>query len=322
MNRFMKPVALLITTAFYGLGLTILFGQTRYATPDTTYVRAVEKAFTSLKQGDCLASLGEYQRAFAISQKSAVSLLRAASCAFQCGPLEQAQTYLSKAASIDFWASEDMWNNPKEYPELNILRQSSLAKTFQDYIDQQKIAEGRNPMLERELKQIFVDDQRPRLQIDTIGKQYGFKSAQAQPIWEQMRQVDSLNLPKIELIISQYGYPGKSLVGEKQNETAWLVIQHAPLAVQEKYLPMLQQAAANGQLSKASVALTVDRIRVNKGQKQLYGSQVKNDANGKPAGFWAIEDEANVNKRRAEVGLPPLETYAKYYGFEYKLPSN
>ena len=207
---------------------TIAFSQTTYANQDTAYVRAVEQAFNSLKQGDCRTCLREYQKAFAISQKSALSTLRAAVCAYQCDQIEQAQTYLRQAASIDFWISEDVWEKPKEAPELNSLRNSPLATAFQQYIDQQKIAEGRNPTLERELKQIFVEDQRPRLQIDTISNQYGFKSAQAQPIWEQMRQADSINLPKIERIISQYGYPGKSLVGEKQNETAWLVIQHAP----------------------------------------------------------------------------------------------
>ncbi|MFD2937492.1 DUF6624 domain-containing protein [Spirosoma flavum] len=301
---------------------TIALSQTTYANQDTAYVHAVEKAFTSLKQGNCRTCLREYQKAFAISQKSALSTLRAAVCAYQCDQTKQAQTYLRQAASIDFWISEDVWENPIEAPELNSLRNSPLASVFHQYIDQQKIAEGRNPALERELKQIFVEDQRPRLQIDTIGKQYGFKSAQAQPIWEQMRQADSINLSKIERIISQYGYPGKSLVGEKQNETAWLVIQHAPLAVQEKYLPLLQQAAAKGQLAKARVALTVDRIRVRNGQKQLYGSQVHLDASGKAVGFEPIEDEVNVDRRRAEVGLSPLVTYAKLYGFAYTLPIN
>lgn len=311
-----------VTTIVCIGGYTPLFGQTQYATPDTAYVRAVEKAFTSLKQGDCPACLREYQRAFTISQKSAMSLLRAASCAYQCGPLEQAQTYLRKATSIDFWASEDIWNNPKEYPELDRLRQSSLVQTFQDYIDQQKMAEGRNPALERELSGILEADKRPRIVLDSLGRQYGYTSAQTQPIWAQMRQADSLNLPKVERMIAQYGYPGKRLVGEKQNETAWLVIQHAPLAVQKKYLPLLQEAATQGQLAKASVALTIDRIRVRKGQKQLYGSQVHNDASGKPAGFEPIEDEPNVDKRRAEVGLPPLASYAKHWGFNYQLPSN
>ncbi|SFF39045.1 DUF6624 domain-containing protein [Spirosoma endophyticum] len=301
---------------------TIALCQTTYANQDTAYVHAVEKAFTSLKKGDCRTCLREYQKAFAISQKSALSTLRAAVCAYQCDQIPQAQRYLRQAASIDFWISDDVWENPKEAPELNSLRNSPLATAFHQYIDQQKIAEGRNPTLERELKQIFIEDQRPRLQLDTIGKQYGFKSTQAQSLWEQMRQVDSINLPKVERMIAQYGYPGKRLVGEKQNETAWLVIQHAPLEVQEKYLPLLQEAAVQGQLSKASVALTIDRIRVRKGQKQLYGSQVHNDANGQPIGFEPIDDEVNVDKRRAEVGLPPLATYAKHWGFDYKLPNN
>lgn len=318
----MKSMVWVVTTTVCMGWYTPLFGQTQYATPDTAYVRAVEQAFSFLKQGDCRPCLRAYQRAFTISQKSALSTLRAAACAYQCGQTKQAQTYLQQAASIDFWISEDVWEKPQEAPELNSLRNSSLATAFQQYIDEQKIAEGRNPALERELKRIFTEDQLSRLRMDTIMRQYGASSPQAQPVWAQMRRADSVNLPKVERIIAQYGYPGKRLVGEKQNETAWLVIQHASLMVQEKYLPLLQEAAAQGQLAKASVALTVDRIRVNKGQKQLYGSQVKNGDNGKPAGFWAIEDEVNVDKRRAEVGLPPLATYAKYYGFEYKLPGN
>lgn len=313
---------IIVTSMLYVLGRQSTLAQTTYAVQDTAYVRAVENAFNSLKQGDCRTCLTQYQRAFAISQKSAMSTLRAAVCAHQCQQTQQTHIYLSKAASIDFWGSEDIWENRKDYPEFNSLRNSSVAATFQNYIDKQKTAEGRNPALERELKQILREDQLPRLRMDTIGRQYGFNSPQAQPVWEQMRQADSVNLPQIERIITQYGYPGKKLVGERQNETAWLVIQHAPLPVQEKYLTMMQEAAANGQLSKASVALTIDRIRVRKGQKQLYGSQVHNDASGKPAGFEPIEDEVNVDKRRAEVGLPPLETYAKHWGFEYKLPEN
>jgi len=34
-----------------------------------------------------------------------------------------------------------------------------------------------------------------------------------------------------------------------------------------------------------------------------------------------IEDEPNVNKRRASVGLEPLEDYARHWDIEYKLPA-
>ncbi len=36
--------------------------------------------------------------------------------------------------------------------------------------------------------------------------------------------------------------------------------------------------------------------------------------------FYPIEREANVDKRRASVGLEPLEQYAKYFGVDYILP--
>ncbi|MDT3404368.1 hypothetical protein [Mucilaginibacter terrae] len=45
------------------------------------------------------------------------------------------------------------------------------------------------------------------------------------------------------------------------------------------------------------------------------------DKNGK-ATIDPIEDEPNVNKRRAAVGLQPLEDYVKQWGIEYHLPVN
>ena len=294
--------------------------QTTYATQDTVYIHAVEKAFIALKQGDCKTCLSQYQHAFTRSQKSAMSTLRAAVCAYQCQQEEQARTYLKMATVIDWWASEDIWENRKEYPELEPLRTDEFAADFLRYIDERKVAEGRNPGLERELKEIFRADNQPRLRIDTINRQYGYNSPQAKPVWEEVRLADSVNLIKVVRILDQYGYPGKHLVGEKQAITAWLVIQHAPLAIQEKYLPLLQKAAEQGELGKSNVALLVDRIRVRNGKKQLYGSQTQNDSAGKPIGFMPIEDENNVNQRRASVGLEPIENYARRFGFEYVLP--
>jgi hypothetical protein len=294
--------------------------QTTYTTQDTTYRNAVENALVALKQGDCKRCLTQYERAFLISQKSALSSLRAATCAYQCGQIEQAKAYIRRAVLLDWWGCEDMWNKPGEYSEVAPLRSSTLADEVVRYVDERKIAEGRNPDLERQLQRIFDQDQAIRLRIDTVGRQYGFDSPRVKPIWDEMRQIDSLTLPHVEAIIQQYGYPGKKLVGEKQSITAWLVIQHSNLATQEKYFPLMKQAAERGDLAKGNVALLDDRIRVFKGHKQLYGSQVRNGSGGKPNGFYLIEDELNVNKRRASIGLEPLEEYAKRFGFTYTLP--
>ncbi|WP_247237817.1 DUF6624 domain-containing protein [Telluribacter sp. SYSU D00476] len=290
-----------------------------YATQDSVYINAVEAALKALKEGDCTTCLAQYKRAFLVNHTSALSTLRAAVCAYQCQQQELALVYLKEALTLDWEASEYLWEEHGEIPELAPLRTSALATNFESFLDERKIAAGRNPSLERELAVILEADRTPRLKIDTLGREYGFDSPLAKTVWKEIARADSVNLPKIERIIKKYGYPGKSLVGEEQSMTAWLVVQHAALAIQEKYLPLIQQAAEQGELDKSCFALLQDRIRVFKGKKQLYGTQVDRSPDGKTA-FVPIEDEPNVNKRRAEVGLPPLEEYAKDFGFEYVVP--
>lgn len=209
---------------------------------------------------------------------------------------------------------------PAKFPEFTPLRGSTFATELVRYVNERKIAGGISTDLVRRSQHIYDMDQAIRLRMDTVGRQYGFNSPEAKPIWDKMRQIDSLTLPQIEEIIQQYGYPGKKLVGEKLSITAWLVIQHSNFPTQEKYFPLMQQAAERGDLAKGNIALLDDRIRVFKGQKQLYGSQVQNGPDGKPNGFHPIEDEPNVNKRRASIGLEPLEEYAKRFDFTYTLP--
>lgn len=56
-------------------------------------------------------------------------------------------------------------------------------------------------------------------------------------------------------------------------------------------------------------ALLVDRVKINTGQKQIYGTQV--DYNFKSAQAYPkkLADSINVNTRRKSVGLDPIEVY-------------
>jgi len=134
-----------------------------------------------------------------------------------------------------------------------------------------------------------------------------------------MQYIDSCNLAIIESLISKYGWPGKSFIGERGNYTVWLVIQHADLEVQEKYLPLMQESVSKNESRPVDLAYLEDRIKMRRGEKQVYGTQVTlNNTGGQE--IWPIEDEKNVNSRRAKLGLEPLEEYAKYFGIEYRLP--
>jgi len=85
------------------------------------------------------------------------------------------------------------------------------------------------------------------------------------------------------------------------------------------YLPMLRQAVKDGKAKPEHLALLEDRVLTKQGKPQTYGSQVRTGKTGKYE-FFPIQDERNVNKRRAAVGLEPLEAYARNFGIEYHLP--
>ena len=174
-----------------------------------------------------------------------------------------------------------------------------------------------NEALAQELEQIGESDQHYRSMMDSVSNAYGFDSDEMRALWVKQNATDSINLIRIREIIERYGYPGTSLVGD-QNQVAWYVIQHADLPTQEEYLPLLRDAATEGELPMSAYALTVDRVRMRRGEKQLYGSQIQRT--GDTFVIYPIEDEPNVNKRRAEVGLQPLEEYVKQWGIEYTLP--
>ena len=52
-----------------------------------------------------------------------------------------------------------------------------------------------------------------------------------------------------------------------------------------------------------------DRILVNRGKKQIYGTQKYWDPKENKFVFFPIEDEKNVKAKRKEVGLEPLTEY-------------
>ena len=67
----------------------------------------------------------------------------------------------------------------------------------------------------------------------------------------------------------------------------------------------MSEAASRGEVSPVHVAMLEDRIRVNEGKGQRYGTQFDWDRDGQMNPL-PMDDESNVDVRRAEVGLPPL----------------
>lgn len=106
--------------------------------------------------------------------------------------------------------------------------------------------------------------------------------------------VDNVHNFRIKEIIKKYGYPKKALLGKETMRAFWLLIQHQDddLDLQEKCLKYCDFDSDNK-------AYLTDRVLVNKGKKQIYGTQFN-----KP-----IRDIKNVDIRREKMGLGLLKDY-------------
>jgi len=131
------------------------------------------------------------------------------------------------------------------------------------------------------------------------------------------QEVDRDNLAWIKKVIAKHGWPGKSLVGPAAAGNAFLLVQHAvsdPEFMESCLRKM--EAAAKGEVEPMHLALLTDRVLVQSGKKQKYGTQLT-WKDGKLIAS-PIEDEAKVDERRKTVGLGPLKDYLKTAEAFYK----
>ncbi|WP_400192970.1 DUF6624 domain-containing protein [Hymenobacter sp. B81] len=174
-----------------------------------------------------------------------------------------------------------------------------------------------NRPLKQQLDSIYALDQGGRQRYGIILNKYGQKSPQMDSLIQAMDVIDARNLRRITALLDAHGWPSKAAVGNTGTQTVFLVLQHSDLPTLQKYFPLAQQAAEQGNLAKSELALMQDRLLMWQGKGQLYGSQVVRNPNTGKLEFAPIEDETRVDERRATVGLGPLADYAKRFGFEY-----
>lgn len=185
-----------------------------------------------------------------------------------------------------------------------------------DSVNQEKITF--NDSLRLTLDSIFKTDQAGRRMIDSIQLKFSSESTELMQLLETISFHDSINLQKIERIIAQYGWPGKSLVGDQGNRTVFLVVQHAAPATQKKYLPLLKASVLKSESKGAHLAYLEDRILMRDGKPQIYGTQIVSDQTTGKWKIYTIADEKLVDVLWAKIGLQPLAEYVKPFGITYK----
>jgi hypothetical protein len=177
----------------------------------------------------------------------------------------------------------------------------------------------KEPELRNELLRRTGPDQDVRKALMRWTSEHGYdltalspeRKAEFDKLAAEAEAVDTENTAWLKTVVEKHGWPTITLVGRDGAGAAWLLVQHADRdrKFQRQCLDLMA-ALPKDEVSQSNFAYLTDRVLLAEGKKQLYGSQYKLvDGKLKPR---PIEDEANVDKRRSEVGLMPLAEYFQF----------
>lgn len=126
----------------------------------------------------------------------------------------------------------------------------------------------------------------------------------------RVRGADAENTEWLKGVVGKRGWPGRSTAGEDGANAAWLLVQHADAdrGFQRTCLDLMAKLPT-GEVTPSQVAYLTDRVLLAEGKKQVYGTQFI--TSGGKLVPRPIEDEKDVDKRRAAAGLSPLAEYVK-----------
>ncbi len=170
------------------------------------------------------------------------------------------------------------------------------------------------------LDSVFISEQEPITLRDDYIDEFGVDSKQAQEQQQIYEQNHLINERKIREMLDADGWPEIELIGERGNRTICNVIQHSDNEVRLQYLPMMRAAVKDGNLSPQLLVRAEDRIATERGDLQIYGGQMKYYPETKSFNVWPVYDPLNIDKRRAAIGLGPIDEFLKArFDFEWNL---
>ena len=164
--------------------------------------------------------------------------------------------------------------------------------------------------LYKQIKAMIDNDQAARLTDDNLGDATGLNR---DSLYGALRQVDGLNTMNTKAIIHKHGWPGYHKLGATGDNALWALVQHADqdVAFQEYVLKLIEASILENNTNRRNYAYLYDRICVNKGRPQVFGTQA--DRNADEIRPHPLRDKQNVNYYRHACGLESMEAYFEYF---------
>ena len=286
--------------------------------PPAIYFHLVSVADSLHREKNFKEAAATYTAAFeAFKGKGFVNDRYKAACTYaRIGNIDSAYYNLFRIADKGGWSEYDFLISDSD---LYVLHSDARWNTLVNKVRKNKaeVESHLNKPLAQELEQIFDDDQKYRLLVDSAEKILAKNPVRMDSLRNVIRVHDAKNQGRVTELLDKYGWLGTDDVGRKGNQALYLVILHSDQATRKKYLPMMREANERGKAASSELALLEDRVLLDEGKNQWYGSQLKFNPENGTYELYPIDDPAGVNERRQEMGLGPLEDYLRQWGIQY-----
>lgn len=130
--------------------------------------------------------------------------------------------------------------------------------------------------------------------------------------WESFKDsVFRTHQKRMSEIFEEHGFAGFDLVGEAGSSNFWVMVQHSDFDpdFQNRVLEKMKIEVANGNAHPRNYGLLVDRVKLNTGEQQIYGTQVTYNMETGQAFPRNLADSLGANDRRKSLNFEPLEVY-------------
>ena len=235
------------------------------------------------------------------------------------------QTWCYNGEKLNIKKHKEIFKPIQYYPyEKVVFNGFVLDKLDMDYSTEAGVIPalivGKYPVL------IFRREADMRAKIDSLLSDIGRKDQEVRAEWAKvatgnvtqeevieyalkMEETDSTNLASVSRILDTYGWP--SGLSDEANKAIFLVIDHSDLKTMNKYIGLFRDAVEKGFLSMNDLVTMEDRMLMNAGKPQKYGTQAYSLVeDGKTVIYiWPVEDPDKLDALRKSVGLIPIEDY-------------
>ena len=274
---------------------------------------------TKIKTADSLYRIKEYKKA-ANTYSAAFKLIGwnshiegrySAVCSWAlANEIDSAFANLNELIAINYSDLAEI----KADKDLNVLhtdlRWNSAIKSIEE--NKQKIEINYNQELISLVDSLYIEDQRWRSMVRKFNnKELPDSTITMEFISKNFAKTDSLNTFQVRKIYQKYGFPNFDLVGEKGSNKFWILIQHQDKfpALQDSILTLMKIEVDRGKASPADYAYLIDRVKVNTGQLQIYGTQMVVNVTSTSYEPKPVIEIEKLDERRKSVGLPPMAEY-------------